>query len=122
MGQRLKFAKKYKNWTIDDWRQVIWTDKFSFEIESSSNKKAQLQYISAQLFLKDALTAEEAFLLELSLSSIINHVHPSFKKFYNDTSLQCDGANYELQGGLTTEEVVLFDEIANTKDIDGANA
>ncbi|KAG0174681.1 hypothetical protein DFQ29_007405, partial [Apophysomyces sp. BC1021] len=39
-----------------------------------------------------------------------------------NTSLQCGDANYELQGGLTTEEVVLFDEIADTEDIDGAIA
>jgi hypothetical protein len=92
------------------------------EFKSSNNQKAHLQYISAQLFLKDTLTTEEESLLELSLSSIINYVHPSFKKFYNDTSLQFNNTNYEFQGGLTTEEAVLFDEIANNTDIDKAIA
>jgi transposase len=29
--ERLAFARKYKNWTKDDWRKVLWTDESSFE-------------------------------------------------------------------------------------------
>jgi transposase len=29
--RRLASAKMYKNWTIDDWKKVVWTDEASFE-------------------------------------------------------------------------------------------
>jgi transposase len=28
---RLAFAKKYKDWTVEQWRKVLWTDEASFE-------------------------------------------------------------------------------------------
>ena len=26
--QRLVFCKKYKNWTVEDWKLIIWSDKY----------------------------------------------------------------------------------------------
>jgi transposase len=33
---RLAFAKKYRSWTFDDWKKVIWTDESTFEIGKNS--------------------------------------------------------------------------------------
>jgi transposase len=33
--QRMEFARKYKNWTIENWKQVIWSDESKFEIFGS---------------------------------------------------------------------------------------
>jgi len=30
--RRLEYARKYKNWTVEDWKRVIWTDETSFQI------------------------------------------------------------------------------------------
>jgi transposase len=30
--RRLEYAKKYKHWTAEDWKRVIWTDESSFHI------------------------------------------------------------------------------------------
>lgn len=32
IAKRLEFAKKYKHWTVEDWRRVVWTDEASFEV------------------------------------------------------------------------------------------
>jgi hypothetical protein len=31
IAKSLTFAKKYKNWTVDQWWKVLWTDEASFE-------------------------------------------------------------------------------------------
>jgi len=36
--RRLEFAKKYKSYTIEDWKKVIWTDESSFEIGKNSRQ------------------------------------------------------------------------------------
>ena len=30
--KRISFAKSHKNWTVDDWRRVVWTDESSFSL------------------------------------------------------------------------------------------
>lgn len=35
---RIRFAKKYKNWRYEEWKQVIWTDETSFTLFSSCGK------------------------------------------------------------------------------------
>ena len=37
-AKRLAFAKKYQNLTIDDWKNVLWTDESSFEISKNSRQ------------------------------------------------------------------------------------
>lgn len=37
-ADRLEFARKYKNWTEEDWKNVIWTDESSFEIGRNSRQ------------------------------------------------------------------------------------
>ena len=32
IAARLEFAKQHKNWTVADWKKVIWTDESTFEI------------------------------------------------------------------------------------------
>ena len=27
LKERYEFSKKYRNWTIDDWKQVVWPDE-----------------------------------------------------------------------------------------------
>lgn len=36
--QRLLFAKKYKNWTVDDWKQVIWSDETTINLYGSDGR------------------------------------------------------------------------------------
>ena len=33
--KQIKFAQEHLNWTIADWKQVIWLDKLLFEIEKN---------------------------------------------------------------------------------------
>jgi hypothetical protein len=35
---RLAFAKKYKDWTAEDWKKVVWTDESSFEVGKNCRK------------------------------------------------------------------------------------
>lgn len=37
--QRLKFAKKYKNWSVEDWNKVIWSDESKFMIFGSDGRQ-----------------------------------------------------------------------------------
>ena len=37
--KRLEFATKYKNWTVEDWKKVIWSDESKFQIFGSDGKK-----------------------------------------------------------------------------------
>lgn len=37
--KRLKFAQKYKHWTVEQWKSVLWTDESKFEI--FGNKRRQ---------------------------------------------------------------------------------
>ena len=37
--KRIVFAKKYQNWTKDDWRRVVWTDETSFSLTRSTGKE-----------------------------------------------------------------------------------
>lgn len=37
--KRLEFAKKYKNWTVEQWKSVLWTDESKFEIFGDKRKK-----------------------------------------------------------------------------------
>uniref|UniRef100_A0A3Q0SXG1 Transposase Tc1-like domain-containing protein n=1 Tax=Amphilophus citrinellus TaxID=61819 RepID=A0A3Q0SXG1_AMPCI len=30
--KRLRFAREHKHWTVDDWKKVLWTDEFKFEL------------------------------------------------------------------------------------------
>ncbi|EAL59155.1 transposase [Wolbachia endosymbiont of Drosophila ananassae] len=36
---RLKFAKDHKNWTIDDWKRVVWSDESKFNRFQSDGKQ-----------------------------------------------------------------------------------
>lgn len=36
---RLKFAKKHRDWTIDDWKKVIWSDESKFNRYQSDGKQ-----------------------------------------------------------------------------------
>jgi transposase len=38
-ASRLSFAKKYKNWTVEDWRKVVWSDESKFQIFGSDGRK-----------------------------------------------------------------------------------
>ncbi|GBB94205.1 hypothetical protein RclHR1_02310011 [Rhizophagus clarus] len=37
--QRLKFAKKYRNWSFEDWNKVIWSDESKFMIFGSDSQQ-----------------------------------------------------------------------------------
>lgn len=37
--KRLQFAKEHKNWTIDDWKNVLWTDESKFELFGSHRRQ-----------------------------------------------------------------------------------
>ena len=36
---RLEFAKTHKNWTIDQWKRVLWSDESKFNLRGSDGKK-----------------------------------------------------------------------------------
>ena len=36
---RMKFAKKYQSWTVEDWSKVIWSDESKFMIYESNGKE-----------------------------------------------------------------------------------
>lgn len=36
---RLAFAKKYKNWTVEDWKKVIWSDESKFNVFGSDGRQ-----------------------------------------------------------------------------------
>ena len=37
--KRLEFAKKHKDWTVDQWMKVLWTDKSKFELFGSKKRQ-----------------------------------------------------------------------------------
>jgi len=37
--KRLKFAKKYKDWTIADWSKVVWSDESKFQVFGSDGRQ-----------------------------------------------------------------------------------
>jgi transposase len=37
--QRLNFARKYENWTVDDWKRVIWSDETKMNRMGSDGRK-----------------------------------------------------------------------------------
>ena len=36
--RRLRFAKEHESWTVDEWRNILWTDELSFEIGKNSRQ------------------------------------------------------------------------------------
>ena len=36
---RLAFAKKYKDWTIEDWRHIVWSDESKFQLFGSDGRQ-----------------------------------------------------------------------------------
>jgi len=36
--RRLQFAKEHESWTVDEWRNILWTDELSFEIGKNSRQ------------------------------------------------------------------------------------
>ena len=39
INQRLEFAKKYINWTVNDWKRIIWSDESKFLLFGSNFHK-----------------------------------------------------------------------------------
>ena len=37
--RRYAFAQKHQNWTMDDWRRVLWTDESKFNLFGSDGKQ-----------------------------------------------------------------------------------
>ena len=37
--KRLAFAKKYRNWTIDDWKNVLWSDESKINLHGSDGRR-----------------------------------------------------------------------------------
>ena len=47
--RRLEFAKKYENWTIENWSRVIWSDESKFKIFRSDRKQYYWKYSNKPL-------------------------------------------------------------------------
>lgn len=54
MRERLKFAREHKNWTLEQWRKVIWTDESSIEIGADIDLK-KVWREPKEKFLRDCL-------------------------------------------------------------------
>lgn len=52
--RRLAFARKLKNWTIDDWSTIMWTDEASFEIGHNS-RTVRVWRTSYETYNRDCL-------------------------------------------------------------------
>ena len=37
--RRLEFARKFQNWTIEDWNRVVWSDESKFQIFGSNYRE-----------------------------------------------------------------------------------
>jgi len=38
-AKRLKFAKSYKDWTVDEWNKIVWSDESKFQIFGSDGRE-----------------------------------------------------------------------------------
>ncbi|CAB5377066.1 unnamed protein product [Rhizophagus irregularis] len=66
---RYEFAKKYKHWSIDDWKKVVWSDESKFNVFGSDGREYCIGYLcridggmDAELYCK---ILEEDFLMTL---------------------------------------------------------
>lgn len=50
--KRLDFAKKFKDWTVQDWSRVVWSDESKFQIFSSDGR--EYCWRKQEKLLKDA--------------------------------------------------------------------
>jgi transposase len=39
IAQRIAFAKKYQNWTVDDWKRVLWSDETKICLHGSDGRR-----------------------------------------------------------------------------------
>lgn len=59
------------------------------EFKNRTSLKAQFE-IASKLLLKEVLTVEKEYIIELSISNIKNYISPLFQKYYHDMSLRRD--------------------------------
>jgi hypothetical protein len=36
--KRLRWAKEHRHWTKEDWKRVLWTDEYKFEVYGSQRR------------------------------------------------------------------------------------
>ncbi|KAG7156172.1 Transposable element Tc3 transposase-like 3, partial [Homarus americanus] len=49
---RIAFSKKYKDWTLEDWEQVLWSDESTFVVSSGCRSKRWLEDCGVDYFKK----------------------------------------------------------------------
>ena len=51
-ANRLSWAKKYRNWTLEDWRNVLWSDESKFNLLCADNLPYVRRVRSNKIILK----------------------------------------------------------------------
>src|SRR6202043_1655869 len=55
MKQRLKFAKAHKDWTVEDWNRVIFTDEMSIKVGQERTSRVFVWRKKGEEFHKDCV-------------------------------------------------------------------
>ena len=46
---RLEFAKAHRNWTVEQWRRIVWSDESKFNLKGSDGKQNVRRRVSKRL-------------------------------------------------------------------------
>jgi len=86
-NKRLQFARAHQNWTVEDWKNVAWSDE-SDEIQMVSINCKMLSYQYGPTFLKNAF------------STLLNQCHIELRQFWRwnggQTQYWCSYCNSPL--------------------------
>ena len=59
MKRRLKFARVYKNWTVEDWQRVIFTDEMSIKVGQERASRVFVWRKKGEEYHKDCIDARK---------------------------------------------------------------
>jgi transposase len=80
---RLSFAQTYQNWTIEDWKRVIWCDESSFEIGGNSRQVRVWRGMSEKYFQECLTPTFKSGRSSLMIWGAISYDRKSSLAFFN---------------------------------------